>query len=319
MAERQIGMGKGLAAILSSSAVATAEVAPGDAVVELRQLPVDLIAPNPSQPRKAFDQESLAALADSLGERGVLQPILVRPAAAGRFEIVAGERRWRAAKLAGMKRVPAVVAERGDGESLEAAVIENMAREDLNPVEEARAVAALVEELGLTREQVGKRVGRSRVAVTNLLRLLDLPPEALELLERGELTAGHGKALLLADDHNDRRRLARSASEGGWSVRVTEEMARKANAPERPARPVEQLSRPMPRLPQKRSPRRSLARLAPTSRCGPAGPASRPNWPSWISTRRWSSPGASYAEPLPLDANAAAVACPAAGAISSVG
>jgi ParB family chromosome partitioning protein len=160
----------------------------------------------------------------------VLQPVLVRPIAGGTYELVAGERRWRAAQLARLETIPALVRDRDDAQSLEVALIENMARENLNPIEEARAVAALVEELGLTREAVGKRVGRSRVAISNLLRLLDLPDEALALLESGQLTEGHGRALLLADDHADRKRLARAAAEGGWSVRVTEQRAREANA-----------------------------------------------------------------------------------------
>jgi ParB family chromosome partitioning protein len=126
--------------------------------------------------------------------------------------------------------VPALVQDRDDATTLEIALVENMAREDLNPVEEARAVAALVEELGLTREAVGKRVGRSRVAISNLLRILDLPDEALAYLESGDLTEGHGRALLLAEDHADRKRLARAAVEGAWSVRVTEQRAREANA-----------------------------------------------------------------------------------------
>jgi ParB family chromosome partitioning protein len=210
-------MGRGLAAILAVSA------AEGP---ELREVAVDLIAPNPNQPRKHFDEDGLQALAESLRERGVLQPVLVRPVPGGTYELVAGERRWRAAKLAGLERVPALVQERDDAASLEVAIIENMAREDLNPIEEARAVAALVEELGLTREDVGRRVGRSRVAVSNLLRLLDLPEEAIELIETGTLTEGHGRALLLAPDHADRRRLARAAADGGWSVRVTEDKAR---------------------------------------------------------------------------------------------
>ena len=227
-------MGRGLAAILSVSG----EVAGAD---DLRSLPVELIAANPNQPRRSFDEAALETLAGSLRERGVLQPVLVRPVAGGTYELVAGERRWRAAQLAGLQTVPALVRERDDAEALEAALIENMAREDLNPVEEARACAALVEELGLTRESVGLRVGRSRVAVTNLLRLLDLPDEALELLERGELSAGHGRALLLASDHADRRRLARDAASEGWSVRALEDRARAANdkpvagAPSRPA------------------------------------------------------------------------------------
>jgi ParB family chromosome partitioning protein len=165
----------------------------------------------------------------------VVQPVLVRPRPGGTYELVAGERRWRAAKLAGLEILPALVQQRDDAQSLEVALVENMAREDLNPIEAARAVAALVEELGLTREEVGRRVGRSRVAVSNLLRLLDLPDEALALVEDGSLTEGHGRALLLADDHVDRRRLARAAVEGGWSVRVLEQRARKANAPARAA------------------------------------------------------------------------------------
>ena len=147
----------------------------------------------------------------------------------GRYELVAGERRWRAAQRAGLEVMPAVVERRDDHASLEAAIVENMAREDLNPVEEARAVAALVEELGLTREDVGRRVGRSRVAISNLLRILDLPDDVLVLLEDGRLSEGHGRALLLADEHAARRRLAHDAASGGWSVRVTEERARAAN------------------------------------------------------------------------------------------
>ena len=225
MAER--GMGRGLAAILSVSAPEAGT--DGDAA-ELRELAVDLIRPNKEQPRRHFDQAALQALAESVEERGVIQPVLVRPRAGGTYELVAGERRWRAAKLAGLERMPALVQDHDDATSLEVALVENMAREDLNPVEEARAVAGLVEELGLTREAVGKRVGRSRVAISNLLRILDLPDDALALLEDGTLTEGHGRALLLAEDQADRRRLARAAAEGAWSVRVTEEQARAANA-----------------------------------------------------------------------------------------
>jgi ParB family chromosome partitioning protein len=225
VAER--GMGRGLAAILS---VSTPEAGPGGiAASAFRDLAVDLIKSNQQQPRRQFDQAALQALADSVAERGIVQPVLVRPRAGGTFELVAGERRWRAAKLAGLETIPALVQDRDDATTLEVALIENMAREDLNPVEEARAVAGLVEELGLTREAVGKKVGRSRVAISNLLRILDLPDEALVLLEDGTLTEGHGRALLLAEDHADRRRLARAAAERGWSVRVTEEQARSAN------------------------------------------------------------------------------------------
>jgi ParB family transcriptional regulator, chromosome partitioning protein len=230
VADRQKGMGRGLAAILS--------VAPKDESQELRQLPLDLISPNPSQPRRTVDEQTLMSLADSIRARGVLQPVLVRPLVGGRYELIAGERRWRAAGIAELDAIPAVVRRHDDAASLEMALIENMAREDLNPVDEARACAALVEELGLTREDVGVRVGRSRVAVSNLIRLLDLPDEALELIERGELTEGHGRALLLAEDHGDRRKLAKDAVAGQWSVRELEARARAAGVatPERAPR-----------------------------------------------------------------------------------
>jgi ParB family chromosome partitioning protein len=181
-----------------------------------------------------FEQDALDSLAGSIESQGMLQPVLVRPSIAGQYEIVAGERRWRAAKLAGLATVPVVISERDDAEALEAALVENMAREDLNPVEEARAVAGLVEELGLTREDVGRRIGRSRVAVSNLLRLLDLPDDVLTLLEERKLSEGHGRALLSAPDHGDRRQLAHDAVAGGWSVRTTEERARAASGRGRP-------------------------------------------------------------------------------------
>jgi ParB family chromosome partitioning protein len=218
VAERQKGMGRGLAAILSA--------VPKEEPEEFQQIPVELIAPNPRQPRGSFDEETLLGLADSIRARGVLQPVLVRPLVGGRYELIAGERRWRAARLAEVGDIPAIVRHHDDAASLEVALIENMAREDLNPVEEARACAALTDELGLTREEVGLRVGRSRVAVSNLIRLLELPDDALELIERGELTEGHGRALLLAEDQPGRRRLARDAVAGRWSVRELEARAR---------------------------------------------------------------------------------------------
>jgi ParB family transcriptional regulator, chromosome partitioning protein len=235
---RPRGMGRGLAAIMAVS------TDPDSAVEEFRQVAVGLIEPNPRQPRRQFDDAALAGLASSLEKRGVLQPVLVRPLPDGRFELIAGERRWRAAQLAGLETIPALVRARDDAESLELALIENMSREDLNPVEEARACAALVEELGLSREQVGLRIGRSRVAVSNLVRLLDLPDEALELLELGLLSEGHGRALLTANDHGARRRLARAAADEGWSVRTLESRAREANAGDEPS---EDLARPAPR------------------------------------------------------------------------
>ncbi|HET8978931.1 MAG TPA: ParB/RepB/Spo0J family partition protein [Solirubrobacteraceae bacterium] len=211
-------MGRGLSAILS--------VSPRDEAEELRQLPTELIAPNPHQPRHRFDEEALVGLAESIRVRGVLQPVLVRPVPGGTYELIAGERRWRAAQLAELESIPAIVRHHDDAASLEVALIENMAREDLNPVEEARACAALTEELGLSREEVGQRVGRSRVAVSNLIRLLDLPDETLEAIEAGSLSEGHGRALLLAPDHGERRRLTRAAMDGQWSVRELETRAR---------------------------------------------------------------------------------------------
>ena len=233
---KQKGMGRGLAAILAA--------APREEPEELRQLPVELIGPSPHQPRRAFDEAALLGLADSIRTRGVIQPVLVRPLPDGRYELVAGERRWRAARLAELDSIPAIIRHHDDAASIELALIENMVREDLNPIEEARACLALVEELGLTREEIGLRVGRSRVAVSNLLRLLDLPDEALALLEAGELSEGHGRALLLTAENADRRRLARSAAAEGWSVRQLEARARATADPAATG----DGSRPTPRL-----------------------------------------------------------------------
>jgi ParB family transcriptional regulator, chromosome partitioning protein len=224
---QQRGMGRGLSAIL-----------PRNGKVEdgLRQIPPDLIQPNARQPRRTFDQARLAELAESIRTRGVLQPIVVTPLAGGSFELVAGERRLRAAQMVGLETIPALVRDADDWERLDMALAENMARVDLNPVEEARACAMLVDDLGLTKQEVGRRVGRSRVAISNLIRLLDLPEEALELIERGELTEGHGRALLLCKDHGARRSLAREARDGAWSVRETERRAREAEGQPEPER-----------------------------------------------------------------------------------
>jgi ParB family chromosome partitioning protein len=217
------GIGRGLSAILPENEAGAAG--------ELRELPVSLIKPNPKQPRTHFDADALAALAASIESTGVVQPLLVRPLADGSYELVAGERRWRAAQQAGIDKVPAVVRDQAESERLQAALIENMVREDLNPIEEARACSALVEDLGLTKEELARRVGRSRPAVSNLIRLLELPDEALEMLESGTLSEGHGRALLGAQGNDVRRRLARDASRGGWSVRETENRVRLAGQP----------------------------------------------------------------------------------------
>ncbi len=223
-ARRKAGIGRGLSAILPET--------PADAAAgELRELPVTLIKPNPDQPRSHFDPEALSALAASITASGVVQPLLVRPLPDGSYELVAGERRWRAAQQAGLDKVPAVVRDQAEAERMQAALIENMVREDLNPVEEARACSALVEDLGLTKEELARRVGRSRPAVSNLIRLLELPDEALEMLQTGKLSEGHGKALLAANGNDVRRRLARDAFNGGWSVRETEKRVRLASQP----------------------------------------------------------------------------------------
>jgi ParB family chromosome partitioning protein len=217
------GIGRGLSAILPEAG--------SDGAGELRELPVGLIKPNPDQPRTQFDADALSALAASIESSGVVQPLLVRPLPDGSYELIAGERRWRAARQAGLDKVPAVVRDQADAERLQAALIENMVREDLNPVEEARACAALVEDLGLTKEELARRVGRSRPAVSNLIRLLELPDETLALLESRELSEGHGRALLGAAGNDVRRRLGRDAVRGGWSVRETENRVRLASQP----------------------------------------------------------------------------------------
>jgi ParB family chromosome partitioning protein len=226
--KRRAGIGRGLSAILPET--------PADAAAgELLELPVALIKPNPNQPRTTFDPDALSALSASIEASGIVQPLLVRPLADGSYELVAGERRWRAAQQAGLEKVPAVVRDQAEPERLQAALIENMVREDLNPVEEAKACAALVEDLGLTKEELARRVGRSRPAVSNLIRLLELPDEALDMLRSGDLSEGHGRALLGAAGNDVRRRLARDAVAGGWSVRETENRVRLAGRPK--ARP----------------------------------------------------------------------------------
>jgi ParB family chromosome partitioning protein len=211
------GIGRGLAAILPQSHRDEAG---------LREIAVELIRPNAQQPRKEFGGESLIALAESIKARGILQPLVVRPLPGGEYELIAGERRLRAAKMAEIEQVPALVRDAAESDRLELALIENMAREDLNPVEEARACATLVDDLGITKEELGRRLGRSRVAISNLIRLLALPDEALALLETGELSEGHGRALLMCRDHGGQRQLARSAVAQAWSVRETERRAK---------------------------------------------------------------------------------------------
>jgi ParB family transcriptional regulator, chromosome partitioning protein len=213
------GIGRGLAAILPESG-------PGEP--DYREVPVELIRPNPDQPRRAIDPETISSLARSIAEAGVIQPLILRPLADGRYELIAGERRWRAAREAGLETVPAMVRDEDAARRMQTALIENVAREDLNPVDEARACATLVDELGLSKEELAARLGRTRPAISNLIRLLDLPDDVLGLLADGTLTEGHGRAILIAKGNDVRRRLARDAVAAGWSVRETERRAKHA-------------------------------------------------------------------------------------------
>ena len=222
------GLGRGLE-VLMGGAYAEAP--------ELVHLRVDEIRPNPRQPRRQIDHETTAGLADSIRAQGVLQPVVVRPRAEGGYELIAGERRWRAAREAGLASVPALVRAADDRETLLLALVENVAREDLNAVEQARAYAVLSDELDLSQTEIARRVGKSRPAIANTLRLLDLPDPALDLIAAGKLSEGHGRAVLLAEGQDERAALARRAVERGWSVRDTEAAAKRAgrSAP-KPAR-----------------------------------------------------------------------------------
>ena len=222
MTSSRRGIGRGLAAIIPETA------AEGP---ELRDLPLELIRPNPEQPRTRFDPASITSLAASIADAGIVQPLIVRPLPDGRYELIAGERRWRAAREAGVQTVPAIVRDEAEADRLQTALIENVAREDLSPVDEARACAALVEDLGLSKEELARRLGRSRSAISNLIRLLDLPDEVLELLASGELSEGHGRAILQVHGNDARRSLARQAAARGWSVRETERHAKGSTSP----------------------------------------------------------------------------------------
>ena len=200
-----------------------------NAVQELRELAVASIEPNVSQPRRYFDEDTLQDLAGSIGERGVQQPVLVRPAPDGSYELLAGERRWRAAKIAGLETIPALVSRYDDGAALEVALIENMAREDLNPVEKARACSTLVNEFGLTLEQVRRSLGRSISTISSLISLLKLSEEILGFVERGQLGWTHGTTLLKVKDLEARQQLARVAVEEGWTLRALRDRVRARN------------------------------------------------------------------------------------------
>jgi ParB family chromosome partitioning protein len=201
---------------------------------ELLHLPVEAIHPNPRQPRRRFEPEATAGLAASIRLQGVLQPVLVRPRAEGGYQLVAGERRWRAARDAGVPTLPALVREADDRDALLLGLVENVARENLSPVEEARAYASLIDEFELSLGEVAERVGRSKASVSNRVRLLDLPEEVLWMLVRGELTEGHARAVLALPDDLARARLAKRIASEGMTVRAAERAARDGGARRRP-------------------------------------------------------------------------------------
>ena len=217
MANSERGLGRGLSALIPTG---------GRLGGGYREIAVSSVVPNSHQPRLRFEQESLDALAASIGRVGVLQPVLVRQLDADRFELIAGERRWRAAQRAGLQTIPALVRDVEGQESLEQALVENLHREDLNPLEEAAAYLQLQQEFGLTQQAVASRVGRSRTAVTNATRLLQLPTAVQELLASRELSAGHGRALLVINSPSEQTKLARRVLAEGWSVRQLESYVR---------------------------------------------------------------------------------------------
>jgi ParB family chromosome partitioning protein len=219
---RRSGLGKGLGSLIPTDVA-------GDRSSALLEIPVASIEPNPHQPRRHFDEESLAALTASVRELGILQPILVRRLTDDRYELIAGERRWRAARRAGLSTVPAVVRDSTELASLEQALVENLHRADLNPLEEAAAYQQLIEEFGLTHERLSTRLGRSRAAITNTLRLFQLPPPVQKLVGDGQLSAGHARALLATPDRSFQEALARRAVADQLSVRAVEEAVRVRN------------------------------------------------------------------------------------------
>jgi ParB family transcriptional regulator, chromosome partitioning protein len=226
---RSSGLGKGLSSIIPTAERPDA-VEDGTAAV-LADIPVADVSPNPNQPRVHFDEETLSELAASIAEMGVLQPILVRPRQDGGFELIAGERRWRAAQRAGLTTIPSVIRRTDDAGSVEQALVENLHRQDLTPLEEAAAYQQLIDDFGLTHEQISARVGKSRSAITNSLRLLGLPPAVQRLLADGQLSAGHARALLGTPDRSRQEALAREAAAGGWSVRMVEDAVRRETSP----------------------------------------------------------------------------------------
>ena len=215
-------LGRGLSALLGEELTPQTEVPSSE-------IDIDLIEPNPEQPRTRFAEANLEELAQSIRVNGVVQPIVVR-ALGGRFQIVAGERRWRASQRAGLRKIPAVVKEVSDEKLLELALVENIQRQELNPIEEAKAYRKLIDNIGLTQEVIADRVGKHRTVITTSMRLLRLPTEIQRIIEEGALSAGHGRALLMVDDPASQREVANLAIESGWSVRDIERAIRKKSS-----------------------------------------------------------------------------------------
>lgn len=230
MSTKQRGLGRGLGALIDDFSVPESAQA-------VTSLPLQKVEPNPNQPRHRFDEEELQALADSISEHGILQPLAVRKMEGGFYQIIAGERRWRAARLAGLQEVPVVVVEADDKTVMELALIENLQRQDLNPMEEAEGYRVLTEEYGLTQEEAAARVGKSRPAVANALRLLALPDEVRELVEKGELSAGHARAILSLPTKAKQKTAAQRILALRLSVRQAEAMCKRLAAEEKKPEP----------------------------------------------------------------------------------
>lgn len=223
MAKKQSGLGKGLGALMLENSV--------DEMVATNSLPLSEIVPNKDQPRKTFDEGALEELADSIKQHGVLQPLLVRPLPTGGYQLVAGERRWRASRMAGLKEVPVVVRELSDVETMEIAIIENLQREDLNPIEEAEGLQALIDRCGFTQEEVALSVGKSRPAIANSLRLLKLPQEVRDMTRNGEISAGHARALLAFDNEAMICEVSQNIIKNNLTVRDVERLAKTVDKP----------------------------------------------------------------------------------------
>lgn len=218
MAKKQSGLGKGLSALMMENAV--------DNMVSTNTLSINEIIPNKDQPRKTFDEGALQELADSIIQHGVLQPLLVRPLPTGGYQLVAGERRWRASRIAGLKEVPVVIKELSDIETMEIAIIENLQREDLNPIEEAEGLQALIDRCGFTQEDVAVSVGKSRPAIANALRLLKLPPEVRDMTRNGDISAGHARALLAFDNDAMICEISQNIVKNNLTVRDVERLSK---------------------------------------------------------------------------------------------